>query len=91
VAPADFLASYPERLMSVYRIVSWLVCRINILALASGCCYILWQGNQMLKNAPGSTFSFDHLFDWTKGGFGSDSSDSFLSLEKELVTPVPAS
>merc|ERR1711935_1024973 len=103
VPPADFLARYPERLMGVYRLVSWLVCRINILALGSGCIYILWQGNQMLKHAPGSTFSFDYLFDWTNGIFGSDlsdsfdssdsfgSSDSFLSLEKELVTAVPAS
>ena len=97
VPPADFLARYPERLMGVYRLVSWLVCRINILALGSGCIYILWQGNQMLKHAPGSTFSFDYLFDWTNGVFGSDasdwtngvfgsdasnSSDSFLSLER---------
>ena len=103
VPPPDFLARYPERLMGVYRVVSWMVCRINILALGSGCIYILWQGNQMLKHAPGSTFSFDYLFDWTNGIFGSDlsdsfdssdsfgSSDSFLSLEKELVTAVPAS
>ena len=87
--------------MGVYRVVSWMVCRINILALGGGCCYILWQGNQMLKHLPGSTYSFDFLFDWTNvvfgHVFGSDSflspekSDPFLSPEKELATAVPAS
>ena len=101
VPPPDFLARYPERLMGVYRVVSWMVCRINILALGGGCCYILWQGNQMLKHLPGSTYSFDFLFDWTNvvfgHVFGSDSflspekSDPFLSPEKELATAVPAS
>ena len=43
-APTDFLSHYPERLMGLYRFVSWLVCRINILVLGLGCGVIIWQG-----------------------------------------------
>lgn len=79
--PADFLAHYPERLMGLIQLLSWLVCRINILALGSGCCYILWQGLVMLEHVPGSTYSFD-FFSFDTSLFGSFvPSDWFDSVE----------